>query len=310
MPRPKRARVARHVEDDLLMRFPPDRFGSTDAAEPSPEARPVEDDFPVLFPVDHSDLIDTSQEIPEALPVAVAVAVPARRQVAIPITPSRRRSRRPAPPRPSRLGPLFAGYAIMLGLTFAFGVLVVATALHKGEMVEEDLNWGTAGIEGLCAFLVFGVALVIGRLPSHRPKRGQRIGAWVGGVPVLALLLALNFGFTALLRWMFQVEAPTGPGLTVVTFFLVCVQPAVIEEWFFRHLALGSLREAVGMHGAVWISGAMFGVAHIFNPIGIPYLILVGVCFGYLRVWSGSLALPILLHFVHNFVVVLSERVV
>jgi hypothetical protein len=137
------------------MRFSPDRFGSTDDAKVRPEARPVEIDLPVLFPVDHSGLIDTSQEIPEALPVAAS----GRRSSLV----ARRRSRsphpaavspRPAPPRPSRLGPLFAGYAIMLGMMVAFAVLVVAAALHQGEMAEEDLNWGTAGIEVLCAMLV------------------------------------------------------------------------------------------------------------------------------------------------------------
>jgi len=205
---------------------------------------------------------------------------------------------------------MFAAYAVMLGITATLAGLLIATIIGAGEVSEEDQNWVTAGFEALMALLVLGVAVVVGRVPGPKQGTGVKIAAWVGGFPLLAVLLAMNFGFTAMMRWLFKSEPPIGPGLTFVTFFLVCVQPGIIEEWFFRYVALGALRKPLGTHGAVWVSGVMFGFAHILNPIAIPYLILVGACFGYLRVWSGGLALPMILHFTHNLVVVMSERVV
>ena len=205
---------------------------------------------------------------------------------------------------------MFAAYAVMLGITASLAVLLVAAIIGEGEISEEDQNWVTAGFEALVALLVLGVAVVVGRVPGPSQETGVKVAAWVTGFPILGVLLALNFGFTAFLRWVFKVEPMIGPGLTVVTFFLVCVQPGIIEEWYFRYVALGALRKPLGTHGAVWISGLMFGCAHILNPIAIPYLILVGACLGYLRVWSGSLVLPMILHFTHNLVVVMSERVV
>jgi CAAX protease family protein len=80
-----------------------------------------------------------------------------------------------------------------------------------------------------------------------------------------------------------------------------------VEEWFFRYLALGSLRPFVGVHGAVLISAVMFGTAHIFNPLGIPMLMVVGVVLGYARVASGGMLLPILMHFGHNAAILLIE---
>jgi membrane protease YdiL (CAAX protease family) len=51
----------------------------------------------------------------------------------------------------------------------------------------------------------------------------------------------------------------------------------------------------------------MFGLAHLGMPLSIPMLILVGLGFGYLRVGSRSIILPMILHFAHNATVTLVE---
>jgi uncharacterized protein len=85
------------------------------------------------------------------------------------------------------------------------------------------------------------------------------------------------------------------------------VQPAIVEELFFRHLVLGSLRTTLGGHGAVWLSSVMFALAHIGTPISLPVLMVLGVVLGYARWGSGGLALPMVLHFLHNLFVLLLE---
>ncbi len=81
---------------------------------------------------------------------------------------------------------------------------------------------------------------------------------------------------------------------------LACVQPALVEEWFFRHLALRTLQGATTTRGAVLISSVMFGMAHVGAPFSIPYLTVCGLALGYVRVRAHSLALPMLMHFAHN----------
>jgi uncharacterized protein len=159
------------------------------------------------------------------------------------------------------------------------------------------------------AIVVFGL-FWIGRLTptGPPPERMSRLLAWVWALPVLALLIGLNIGYHTLLRRYFNMpllrdELTLSPEVVLT----VCLMPAVFEELFFRHLALGSLREHIGVHGSVWISSVMFGMAHIgataVAMLSIPILILLGVCFGYARVVSGGLLLPMTLHFVHNAVI-------
>jgi membrane protease YdiL (CAAX protease family) len=85
---------------------------------------------------------------------------------------------------------------------------------------------------------------------------------------------------------------------------LICVQPAIVEELFFRHLVLGVLRSNLGVHGAVFISSVMFALAHIGVPLSMPVLFVLGLGLGYARVASGGLLLPMAMHFVHNAVVI------
>ena len=250
---------------------------------------------PVAIPVYPSDPDD-------GIPVGILIADVVR-------SPRRRRMRRP-PPRPTRLAPMFAGYAILLGMLVLAGIFQVVMLLGGMAESEEDLLPVLLAFDVVCTGLVGLVAWWVGRLPAHPTTTEARVGAWAGGLPVLGVLLALNIGFTLFLRHLLGVEAEPGPGLTLMMLLVMCLQPAVVEEWFFRHLALGTLREAAGLHGAVWLSGVMFGFAHLLNPVAIPYLCLVGVCLGYLRVWSGSLLLPMILHFLHNAVVLYVSDIV
>jgi membrane protease YdiL (CAAX protease family) len=214
--------------------------------------------------------------------------------------------RAPKLPDQGRLGPLFSGYVVMLAVIACFAVLFGVNAVTQGGVKEDEQYWALFAVEVLMGGLVIGVAALVGRIPPHPSPSGHRVAAWLGGFPILAVLLALNIGFGLFLRKLFpNADAEAGPTLTLITMLLICLQPAVFEEWFFRHLALGSLREKWGVHWGVVVSGAMFAFAHLTNPIGMPYLCLLGVCLGYLRVWSGSLLLPMILHFVHNAVVLM-----
>ncbi len=91
-------------------------------------------------------------------------------------------------------------------------------------------------------------------------------------------------------------------------FLAVCVQPALMEELFFRYLALGVLRSSVGVHTAVLVTSVMFAMAHIGAPLGLPVLFVLGIGLGYARVASGGMLLPMAMHFLHNAAVMAIER--
>jgi membrane protease YdiL (CAAX protease family) len=145
------------------------------------------------------------------------------------------------------------------------------------------------------------------RVRPALPRKGlwSRLLAWPAFVPVLLALLAFNYGYHWLLREAGHfdlIEPPwlAAPGTAAAWFVALCVQPAIVEELFFRYLAIGVLRGVTGVHAAVMISAVMFGMAHLGVPLSIPVLIVLGVGLGYARIASGGLALPMAMHFAHN----------
>jgi uncharacterized protein len=144
------------------------------------------------------------------------------------------------------------------------------------------------------------------RIPSaNGVTPARRWGTWGLALPLLAVLLAVNVGYHWAVRTLLHVEVAEDrvfdqPELLPVWITAICIQPAVIEELFFRYLALGILRSVVTAPTAVALSAVMFGLAHVGVPLSIPMLIVLGLGLGYLRVASGSMALPMLVHLLHN----------
>jgi membrane protease YdiL (CAAX protease family) len=185
----------------------------------------------------------------------------------------------------------------------------------KRHMREEDID------AIALPMMVFGeiadtVIVIIALFAIPRPppiqygsSRQRKIG-WLMGPVVLAAVLALNFGYHALLENYVQFPKWSKPNHHLAigwTFVLICVQPGIIEELFFRYIALGTLNRVMGVAGAICVSSVMFGMAHSFVALSIPILAVVGAGLGLVRVWSGSLILPMLLHMLHNTVVVYFE---
>jgi membrane protease YdiL (CAAX protease family) len=203
-------------------------------------------------------------------------------------------------------------FAFQLGVAVAYAAYLRHDPPPAGARAEQErwLLQSMLVIETIDTLLVLAAVGAAGAPPRIRRSAGARVAAWVAGAPVLALLLGINI----LYGQMLQALAGQQPHLEVVEinfrthFWLVllavCVQPAVVEELFFRYLALGQLRRVMGNHGAVWVSAVMFGMAHLYNPLGMPVLIVVGAGLGYMRVASGGMALPVLMHGFHNAVVV------
>jgi membrane protease YdiL (CAAX protease family) len=207
-------------------------------------------------------------------------------------------------------------FALFLATSVVFG-LILHVRFPKGEALDakdiELLLHLTLAVEMLDTLLVVAAVLWIKRPP--RPKSlsiEARIGAWAAGSPVLVAMLGLNFAYHYLL--LAYLGAPEAKDALVEQFKLsgwlwlaMCIQPAVVEELFFRYLALCWLRTVTGTHSAVLISSVMFGIAHIYAPLSIPMLMALGLALGYLRVASGSLLLPMLVHFAHNAFILLWE---
>jgi membrane protease YdiL (CAAX protease family) len=187
-------------------------------------------------------------------------------------------------------------YSVMLVVSLVWGLMSHAA----GHLDENERMAGVLVLEALDTVVVLITAVAVGRLRVPKPAAGIRIVAWLTAPVAFAAVLAVNVAYRQwlieFLRAQWLKELLAEPEWSMLTALLFAVQPALIEEWFFRHLALGAVRTVTGVHAAVWVSAVMFAMAHVYNPLGLPWLLVGGIVFGYWRVMSGGLAVPILLH--------------
>ena len=181
------------------------------------------------------------------------------------------------------------------------------------EEVRRQLICDSAVTEGVDTLIVLAGLWAAGR-PKSRRAAAPPAYAWALAGPALVLFLGVNVGYTLVLRWLVQpdpdeilIDIGLSDGWWAI--LLVCVQPAVVEELFFRYLLFGHLRPHLGVHGAAWLSGVVFGMAHLGNVAGWPVLIVLGAGLGDARAYSGSLLLPIGLHFFHNLAILAAGEV-
>ena len=89
---------------------------------------------------------------------------------------------------------------------------------------------------------------------------------------------------------------------------LLAFLPALSEELSFR----GTLQQILGrnqvkegrVHIAIWVTAFVFSAIHLQFYGFVPRM-LMGALFGYVFVWSGSLWVPIVMHFTNNGLAVL-----
>ena len=113
-----------------------------------------------------------------------------------------------------------------------------------------------------------------------------------------------------------QFMSATTFGGLIINLFLMALLPAVAEELTFRGVLQRLLTAPNGLsphrliasrlspHLAIWITAILFSAIHMQFYGFLPRM-LMGALFGYMLVWTGSLWIPILMHFVNNAMAVL-----
>lgn len=86
----------------------------------------------------------------------------------------------------------------------------------------------------------------------------------------------------------------------LVNLLMIAILPAIGEELIFR----GMLQRLLGewfrnTHVAIILASVIFGCIHL-QFYGVVPRILMGVMFGYLFAWSGSLWIPVFAHLLNN----------
>lgn len=89
------------------------------------------------------------------------------------------------------------------------------------------------------------------------------------------------------------------PALTLT----LCIMPAINEEIAFRGLMQFWAEGAMKPWRAILLTSALFSGIH-FSVLSFPYLLVLGMLLGWTRWRTNSLYPCMLIHFLHNFIVI------
>lgn len=124
-------------------------------------------------------------------------------------------------------------------------------------------------------------------------------------------MMKLPASLKGLENWMKSAEDQAGKltdaflagksfGNFLFNIFMIGILPAVGEEFIFRGLLQRLFKDLLkNIHVAIFLTGFLFGLMHMQFYGLLPRMIL-GVVFGYLFYWSGSIWVPVFAHFINN----------
>lgn len=224
----------------------------------------------------------------------------------------------------------------LAGLFLAGSIITIANGIWNEQIMQ--LPWGLrlgSGVQMVLMFFMPAVTLVkwsgnkpIAYLALDYTKNSSSYGLYIlaflillTAMPFITLLSQINQTFV-LPDWLSEVEvwmrnleesAKNTTNLllkgTSVWDYLgnilfIGVFAAIAEEVFFRGVLQKLLIKLFkNIHAGVWIGAFIFSLMHMQFYGFIPRIVL-GAMLGYLFVFSGSLWLPIFVHFMNNALVV------
>gem|GEM_PF-3764742 len=180
--------------------------------------------------------------------------------------------------------------AIILTQTFAFGGVAVAIA------------WFSAGKKSMLSL----------KRVNHPALIAISMIVALSALPIIPYLMIpkewiqLPESMKALQDVLLGQEEQTEKYLSVLlkhhfplNLLFIAVTPAIMEELFFRGMMMNQFRKVFNIHVAIWLTGFLFSLFH-FQILGFFPRMLLGVVFGYMAYWSGSLIPCIIAHFTNN----------
>ena len=223
---------------------------------------------------------------------------------------------------------IFSRIVVWIGLVIAFTMVVSVGWLLSDvdKTATSSLKWLQC-IQSMSLFLFPALLCAWWWDDNHRPFRWLRMdvkSAWhvvglaalvmVCAIPGINLLADLNDRIvlpeclSSLEQFFRQMEEEAAllterfmqadnVWVMMINMGLMAVLPALAEEMSFR----GVLQQLLGgrTHVAIWLTAVIFSAIHMQFYGFIPRM-LMGALFGYVFVWTGSLWVPIVMHFVNN----------
>jgi hypothetical protein len=218
---------------------------------------------------------------------------------------------------------LVALTVLVFGIALVAGIVFVVPLVALGYDIQSTLV--LVGATGAGQLGMFGVGYLYLRyrdlsvplaVPSFRDLGYATAGviAAIVTVTVLSLVLStLGLLPTSVIGETAALDPTYLLGLAALSVVVV----APVEEFLFRGIVQGRLRERFGPVPAIAGASLLFGAMHLTNysgsvvPIvaGALMIAVVGSVFGVIYEWTANLVVPILAHAVYNTVLLVLSYV-
>ncbi len=199
---------------------------------------------------------------------------------------------------------------------YSLGVVLL---IYVGSLVQ--VKFGMGGL-ALTQVMIIALPLIFAwymktDFKSTFSIKVPKISQVLGGIVLWAGIFIIVNLITQLILYLFPQNMKIVEGLNdvlkldnnfILNLLVVAVMPAICEEMFFRGFVFKSFsnnRQKKSQILAVVFSGILFGFMHIDFIRVIPTSIL-GIGLGYAVYKSGSIFIPMLMHFINNAIAVIS----
>ncbi|MCD4824965.1 MAG: CPBP family intramembrane metalloprotease [Phycisphaerae bacterium] len=188
------------------------------------------------------------------------------------------------------VGMAFVCYGFFQGSRLDLSLILQGIAFFVTTCIFASRHWDSLVVQFKC-FGFFRLSAILGLL-------------------ALVPLLAINYYYHSWLTQLLGVERAfpldefkeLGQDKSAMI-VLFCVLPAIMEEIAFRGLIQHWLQVAIRPFYAIVLASVLFTAMH-FSIVSAPYLFAVGMLLGWTKYKTGSLYPSMLIHFIHNFIVV------
>lgn len=228
---------------------------------------------------------------------------------------------------------LLIALTVIFGAFVAFSALMIVTVTVAPEWTK--CNIGLMTMQAIQSILLFGTSTYFGikltetGTPLKNLMMYKRLSLR-NGLIIIMFAITVIPAITAIAEWNNSLTLPerwatletilrdmenqaqllsdrflhTSSALQfLANLFVMAVIPAICEEMMFRGWLQRRLSDFTSNHYAVFISAAVFSLIH-FQFYGFIPRMIMGLAFGYIYLFTGTLWAPILAHFINNTVVV------
>jgi membrane protease YdiL (CAAX protease family) len=189
---------------------------------------------------------------------------------------------------------------IVQDISFLLIPSIIILGMMKSDSSEIFPDFKIPGLKDIglviiLTFCIISITSFTGQLNS-----AMHLPAWLSGVE----------------QWMTEQEdkadktidllvASKTSGTMILNLLNIAIIPAFAEELFFRGVFQKIFKNLFRSgHIAIWVTAFLFSSIH-FQFFGFLPRLILGLVFGYLFFWSGTIWLPIISHFANNAVPVI-----